>query len=372
MATQFICASIFLHFVAARDDPVRGGPSGSGRISGDQCPYETLYDIDAHMVFSPFKPYWKFPNRKPRDCWVVSDCLFEAAGESRKLQFAATALVMGLIPLAIKDIAWPARRLVFVTKPLSWAVEALVLSLGLIPVGTGNEKATRRKNRHSGGLVVQTYGNKGRFIKCYIAACLAAVLLCFGMLVVMEVYSKRSALGCPVPIFIFAWHMLALVPGTLHSLFANSRRRRYARRKPVSRNLLQPPATTDATVFSETSDNARVERPNSPAQVPRIETNDTDADSEDAEPTQRDRERKIASAIQGANEAWPVQMAWGVYYVAGTLVFTSIMAVTVPELVIWVIISLATAACMKILAFLLCLSFENVGGRELPSPTTNA
>ncbi|KAH9871124.1 hypothetical protein J1614_006698 [Plenodomus biglobosus] len=372
MAIQSICASIFLHLVAARDDPVRGGPSGSGRISGDQCPYETLYDIDAHMVFSPFKPYWKFPNRKPRDCWVVSDCIFEAAGESRKLQFAATALVMGLIPLAIKDIAWPARRLVFVTKSLPWAIEALVLSLGLIPVGTGDKKTTRRKNRRSGGLAVQTCGNKGKSIKYYIAACLAAVILCFGMLVVMEVYSKRSALGCPVPIFIFAWHMIALVPGTLHSLFANSRRRRYARRNPVSPNLSQRPPTTGSILISETSDNARVERPNSPAQVRHIETNDIDEDSEDGELTERDRERKIASAIQGANEAWPVQMAWGIYYVAGTLVFTSIMAVTVPELVIWVIVSLATAACMKILAFLLCLSFEDVGGGELPSPTTNA
>ena len=45
--------------------------------------------------------------------------MFEAAGESRKQQFAAIALVMGLIPLTLKDVAWPERRIIYVTKRLN-------------------------------------------------------------------------------------------------------------------------------------------------------------------------------------------------------------------------------------------------------------
>jgi hypothetical protein len=70
-------------------------------------------------------------------------------------------------------------------------------------------------------------------------------------------------------------------------------------------------------------------------------------------------------------------MGWGVYYIVGTLFFTSIMAVTVPELVVWVTLGLTTAACSKILAFFLCLSFEKTGAQymnrvEIMSPTEEA
>jgi hypothetical protein len=64
-----------------------------------------------------------------------------------------------------------------------------------------------------------------------------------------------------------------------------------------------------------------------------IDMNDENEEDERLEPTGRECEKKLASAIQGANEAWPVQMTWSIYYIAGTLVFMSIMAVTVPELV---------------------------------------
>lgn len=57
----------------------------------------------------------------------------------RKQQFAATSLVIGLVPLTLKDIAWPERRLVAIASPLNWSVEVLVRALGLIPVV--NEKA---------------------------------------------------------------------------------------------------------------------------------------------------------------------------------------------------------------------------------------
>ena len=71
------------------------------------------------------------------------------------------------------------------------------------------------------------------------------------------------------------------------------------------------------------------------------------------------REDQIASAIPDGDEDWAVQMAWGIYYIAGSLIFTSIMAVTVIKLLVWVILTFARALCSKILAFFLCLMLKN-------------
>jgi hypothetical protein len=363
---------LFIHllllplFASAREEAQRGGPSGSGRIDGNQCPYDTLYEIDAHMVYSPFKPFWKFTraNANTPNCWLVSDCLFEAAGESRKQQFAATALVMGLIPLTIKDIAWPARRIIFVTLDLPWWAEILVLSLGLVPMKTGNQKVTRRRSCQSGPVAARGWKMKKNSIRYCILICLAMLLLCLASLFVMEAYSKRSSLGCPVPIFVAMWHIIALIPGAIHSFFAKFRSRRYERKNPHLTDPSLPLSAHHERLVGETLSIASFQRSRLPAHGLHIDINDENEEDEHAEPTGRERERKIASAIQGANEAWPVQMAWGVYYIAGTLVFTSIMAVTVPELVVWVMLGLAMAASSKLLAFFLSLSFEETGLRK--------
>ena len=60
------------------------------------------------------------------------------------------------------------------------------------------------------------------------------------------------------------------------------------------------------------------------------------------------------SAVQGGKEKWWIQFMWAVYYAAGTLVFSSIMAVTVIELVVWVILSCCTVAASRSLALRLC------------------
>lgn len=73
----------------------------------------------------------------------------EAAGESRKQQFAATALVMGLIPLTLKDIAWPEKRLIYVTKRLNWFVGVLVWALGLVPLKTRSRSESRGRSREN-------------------------------------------------------------------------------------------------------------------------------------------------------------------------------------------------------------------------------
>ena len=34
----------------------------------------------------------------------------------------------------------------------------------------------------------------------------------------VEIYSKRSSLGCPYPIFVLTWHMLSVVPAAIQVL----------------------------------------------------------------------------------------------------------------------------------------------------------
>lgn len=100
--------------------------------------------IEGGVAFSPFT---KWPQElllvdrvtSNSACWYWADCAFDDAPKVRKQQFAATSLVIGLVPLTLKDIAWPERRLVAIASPLNWSVEVLVRALGLIPVV--NEKA---------------------------------------------------------------------------------------------------------------------------------------------------------------------------------------------------------------------------------------
>ncbi|KAF2255318.1 hypothetical protein BU26DRAFT_547286 [Trematosphaeria pertusa] len=309
------------------------GETGGNRIDSGQCPNNT----EATMVYSPFKPYFTWWHGDVQKCWVAADCLFEAAGESRKQQFAATALVMGLIPLTLKDIAWPERRLIHVTKSLNWAVEILVLALGLVPLETDNAAETKRKSRENNMIAKKAWGLGRGGVVLWIFVAFVGLVASYAGLVFMEIYSKRSALGCPFPVFVATWYVVALVPAAIHACFAMLRRRRHARRqlRRQQTGLATPTVKQGFQVDVQAS--------------PR---------EEDAE-----RKKKIISAVQGADEDWPVQMAWGIYYIAGTLIFTSIMAVTVVELICWVGLGFAVTGCSKILAFFLCLVFEETGKR---------
>lgn len=232
---------------------------------------------------------------------------------------------MGLVPLMIKDIAWPAeRRRVYVTENLPWPIEVLVHASGLVPVVTLSRRATLQQVAL---LANVGWARKGSRMRYCIAACSVALLCCFASLYTMEVFSKRSALGCPVPVFIGTWHIIALVPGLLSSRFANHRRRSCER--GVSSRCL--------------------DREQSPF-------NDNYANT-----TGSDQDTKNTSSIQAPHEIWWMQIVWGIYYIAGSLCFSSIMAVTVLELVVWVTLSLATAACSKMFGFGLCLLFEKTG-----------
>lgn len=46
---------------------------------------------------------------------------------------------------------------------------------------------------------------------------------------------------------------------------------------------------------------------------------------------------------------WLIQLVWAMYYTAGTFIYASIMAVTVIELTVWVLVSVAVAAAYKLL-----------------------
>lgn len=292
--------------------------SAQGETSKEKDSSECPDGLRARMVYSAFKPYFKFDmfSDDARNCWIVPDCLFEAAGESRKQLFATTALVMGVIPLAIKDIVSPQRRLILVTKRLHRLVEVLVLALGLVPIETGDHAFTRRRAAEGNLMAKAAWRLTRTFIGLWILFCMILMFGTYVALVWLEVYSKRSVLGCSFPAFIAIWFAASLVPACIHSIFASIRRRRY-RKEIIIKQISSETGEIDPEV-----------------------------------------KRKFSSHVQGADQDWPVQIAWLAYYVAGTQIFTSIMAVTLVELVCWAALAFFMTGCQKVLGFFLCLLFE--------------
>ena len=161
-------------------------------------------------IYSPFTKW-------PRDfllingptentaCWWWADCVLDNSPEVRKQQFAATSLVMGLIPLTLKEIAWPKHRTGLVSSPLNAILEVLVRALGLIPVVKNDARSVlppRNSLQVWFGIATQVL-------------LILAVLVGYAALVVMEFYSKRSSLGCPYPLFICTWFIIALIPASI-------------------------------------------------------------------------------------------------------------------------------------------------------------
>jgi hypothetical protein len=187
-----------------------------------------------------------------------------------------------------------------------------------------------------------------------------SLLLSYGILAVTEVYSNRSSLGCPYPIFILTWNLLAIFPAALETVF-----RRPARRKPALEVVSQPNGADDIEQNKQLSDEATDD--------PFISTGTSQSASEirhrhvaqtqqlDSAPAVRKRlaiPLEDTSSVQGRGKPWLVQLVWAVYYIAGTLVYSSIMAVTVAELTVWVLTSVAVTAASKFLAFFLCMAVQ--------------
>lgn len=229
-------------------------------------------------IYSPFVPWWVYYSSS-QQCWAWASCIYIRADESRKQQFAATALVMGLIPLTFKDIAWPGRRVILLSKPLNAGLEVLVRGLGMDPRWPF-EKQTDKENVVrawwlASDLATLTWGWVG--IACLLTA--VCLVLSSGALLVAELYSKRSALGCPYPAFVFTWYVVGFAPAALHTFFSKMRRLRKRRKsKALSRN---------GTVVED----------------------------KEAE--------MIISAVQGGEEWWIVQLIWAIFYIAGTLIVRS-------------------------------------------------
>ena len=165
----------------------------------DVCPPSSIY--------TPFK---KWPSdlllvNGPTEnsaCWWWAECVIDQSPEVRKSQFAATSFVMGLVPLILKDIAWPDRRQVFVPSPLNIVIEAIVRALGLIPVVKDDAKPIYLPYKFS----------KRKSGMATLVLLTLSLLVAYAALVVIEFFSKRSSLGCPYPLFICTWFIIALIP----------------------------------------------------------------------------------------------------------------------------------------------------------------
>lgn len=190
-----------------------------------------------------------------------------------------------------------------------WAVEILIRALGLNPIITADQteiKEGRTLNRWASRLVL--------------VLLVAFLLLAYGMLVVMEIFSKRSSLGCPVPAFVALWFIIAIAPAAIEVTFSRFRDR--MRRPPL--NLIRAPEsrTNEALI------NGHGNKHNTTVVV--------------------------SQSIQGGEQHWFVQVCWGLYYSAGGLIFTSIMLVSVVELFTWMLLAGVVTAASKLLGVKLC------------------
>lgn len=284
--------------------------AGYDLITGNNGTYACPEADD--IVYSPFAPWFAFYSGGRRDslCWKAAICCMELADEARMQQFAATALVMGLLPLTLRDIAWPERRIVWISAPLPAAAAVLVRTLGLDPmvtseaVGSGEEDVQRWLEWIRGSWIAAA-GLRSRVVMgVLVVLSVAGLLVSYAALALVELYSKGSALGCVYPVFALTWCIVGFAPASVHTAFETMRRRR------DSKGRGNPGAGR-------------------------------------------------ASAVQGVDEAWPVQLTWAIYYIAGTLVYTSIMALTVIELFVWVVVQLGVTATSKMVALYICLLLRN-------------
>lgn len=350
-------------------------PSFAGQVvldENDHCP-----NPSSSIVYSPFKPYWYFyPSRDGwtvQDCWRCAGCLFIRADEPRKQQFSATALIMGLLPLTLKDIAWPERRQIRVSAPLGKLRQIIVLALGLEPVAYPKVD-DEGGDRTTGGIATTNSGILRRMCRLSrgwviggVVACSLGLLVSYGCLAVVEIFSKRSALGCVYPIFALTWYSLAsLLPATAHTILSSLRIRRADGRQQLeseesgsSSSSTEPGVKGANSSVHRRSHNNQEDHANRHASYPGNRESQTCSCSRGNGPAPK---RKGISAVQGGDEWWPVQLTWAIYYIAGTLIFTSIMAVTIVELTVWVFVCFLVTGASKALAAFICLEAEKRQG----------
>ena len=271
-------------------------------------PYTPWFRAWTNLTSGPGGSDEAFVNN--RACWWYADCIYGLSAETRKQQHSAVAIVMAIIPLILKDIAWPHRRNVLNSRKNQWAIEIIVRALGLNPI-VSEDQAEIREERLIGRM-------RSRFVLVLLVGFL---LLAYGMLAIMEIFSKRSSLGCPMPVWVLLWFIIALLPATIEVTFS-----RFQDRK---KRLLH----SHAGRVSESGNREASNGENG---------------------HKRDSTAVVSDSIQGGKQHWIVQVCWGLYYSAGGLIFTSIMLVSVVELFTWVLIAGVTTAASKLLGYKLC------------------
>ncbi|KAK5194320.1 hypothetical protein LTR99_002821 [Exophiala xenobiotica] len=127
---------------------------------------------------------------------------------------------MGLIPLTLKDIAWPNRRIVFLRKRLGVVREIFVRALGLEPIDVGEPRKADVMPWWKSFFIFERARKYPRGI---ILFCVVAMFVAIACTALTEIYSKRSALGCPYPLFVVTFYIVALLPSTFHVLCARHR-----------------------------------------------------------------------------------------------------------------------------------------------------
>ncbi|KAL9084539.1 MAG: hypothetical protein Q9165_008042 [Trypethelium subeluteriae] len=326
----------------------------------------------SEIVYSPFVPisqkaYFQNTNSTDNGCWWWAGCTFTQADEPRKQQFAAVALIMGLIPLTIKDIAWPERRLIDVSRRLPIWVDIFVRSMGIVPNPTNRKSLGQSRKAFASGKTYRWASQQTRTtLSLCIAVAAAALAVGYTALGLTEIFSKRSALGCPFPVFILTWHLAAIVPAIIMTWLGKRET------DAMSPDIGSPQLELESPEYVETI-HTHPDRKQCDPRFP-------DGTSSARETRQRlelrasapshhndsARERAFsvapleeASPVPGQGMNWAIQLSFAIYYIAGTLIYTSIMAVTVIELFVWVLVSIEVAAASKALAFFVCMIYED-------------
>ncbi len=282
-------------------------------VAVDGCPPDDI-------VYTPFTPV-----QQPRytSCWHWADCVLASAEEVRKQQLNAASLVMGLIPLVLRDIAWPKRRLIYVSRRLPRLIEVVARALGIVPVSIAGANSLGN-NRGFATTRIYEWTRSQSFKRRMLLAGASVVALgfVFAALALVKIHSKRSSLGCTYSMFVLTWHIIAIIPAASEVF--------------LSRHKTEQNASANMFEKSKHRDNF-LERGNIDAHstMTRPTQNSTSQTRQTARPsasTQVTLHQDHAFAIQGGDDPWLNQLVWGIYFTAETLVYTSIMAVTVIEL----------------------------------------
>ena len=178
----------------------------------------------ADTVYSPFtrasqSEYFAYTNSTNNACWWWAICVLSSADAARNQRFSATALVMGLVPLTLKDVAWPERRVVLISRPLPRHIETIIRALGIVPSIYTSAEKTDQVTFSSMWLYRWTQRLSQLQMTLLLAINTLVLAIAYAALAIMEVYSKRSSLGCTYPVFILTWYLIAVFPAAVDTAF---------------------------------------------------------------------------------------------------------------------------------------------------------